>query len=593
MTDSTTPSHYDADVIIVGGGPIGLTTACALAHHRVPFRLFEPRREPKPHSRANNLWARPQELLASIGIRDAIAEKAYAITQVNTLLNGRPVDPVPIADVPSPYGPVLYSGQDVIETVLSQQAEAKGGSIERGRKVVGFEQDADGVTVTVQSVDADDPDKTVGPVETLRCRYLVGADGGAGFMRRELGLDFEPQKLPHCMNRQLDAKLSWRRSTDHDHLWFFYYPRGFCGVRPVWGGYHRLFFLSDDRGIPDRDPTLEEMQAIAREVTEDETLTLTDPVWLTHSRFQHGVSPHYAKGRVFLVGDAGHLTLPAGGQGMNAGLHDAVGLAWRLAMVLDGKATPLLLDSYDAERGAEHRRLDGQQVRGFQNSVYRGPVKDAAMDVAARFIPNIGTLIQGSADLQQLTVAYPDSPLSEDHLRGLRDIVRRHVPRAGERAPDATLVAADGSQTRVFDHLYNADGHSFGWALLCFDGRDASAIELLRAARERVRPWDIVRPRFVLSAAVPASGDPVPLSDLDGEAHAAYGLDTPALILVRPDGHIAYRGSADRPDLLRGYCERVFGHADREQGAEAERREGTPDADPMTDDVPESLRVDA
>ena len=112
------------------------------------------------------------------------------------------------------------------------------------------------------------------------------------------------------MNRQVDARLSWRRSTDFDHLWFFYYPRGFCGVLPVWGGYHRLFFLADDAGIPDRDPTLEEMQAIAREVTRDETLTLTDPIWLTHSRFQHGATAHYAKDRVLLVGDAGHLSLP-------------------------------------------------------------------------------------------------------------------------------------------------------------------------------------------------------------------------------------------------------------------------------------------
>jgi 2-polyprenyl-6-methoxyphenol hydroxylase-like FAD-dependent oxidoreductase len=107
------------------------------------------------------------------------------------------------------------------------------------------------------------------------------------------------------MNRQVDAKLSWRRSADFDHLWFFYYPRGFCSVLPVWGDYHRLFFLADDTGIPERDPMLEEMQAIAREVTEDETLT--DPAWLTHSRFQHGAAAHYAKDRVFFVGDAGHL----------------------------------------------------------------------------------------------------------------------------------------------------------------------------------------------------------------------------------------------------------------------------------------------
>ena len=562
MTMSMTPAQagFDTDVLIIGGGPVGLTTACALAHHGIDFRLLEQRREPKPHSRANNLWARPQELLAGIGIRDALAEKSYRITQINTLLNGKPVDPIAIADVASPYPDVLYSGQDVIETVLAGQIEARGGRVERGCKVVGFEQDADGVTVTYAATGADGDHATAGPTHRLRCRYLIGADGSDGFARKQLGLDFTPEKLPHCMNRQVDARLSWRRSTDCDHLWFFYYPRGFCGVLPVWEGYHRLFFLSDDTGLPDRDPTLEEMQAIAREVTEDDTLTLTDPVWLTHSRFQHGVSGAYASGRVLLVGDAGHLTLPAGGQGMNAGLHDAVGVAWRLAMVLKGLAAPVVLDSYDAERGGEHRRLDGQQERGFRNSVYRGPVKDAAMRVAAGIVPNIGELIQGTDDLQQLSVGYPDSPLNEDHLGGLRALLHRRVPHPGERAPDAAVIAADGTSTHLFAHLYNPDGVTWGWALLAFDGRQRDALPRLRTALAGVAGWDWVRGRLVLGAAVPQPDDAPALSDLDGVAHAAYGVEeTPALILVRPDGHIAFRGPAERPELLRAYCERVFG----------------------------------
>jgi 3-(3-hydroxy-phenyl)propionate hydroxylase len=560
MTGTAHDDGFDTDVIIIGGGPVGLTTACALAHHGVDFRLFEQRRTPKPYSRANNLWARPQELLASIGIRDALAEQAYRITLVNTLLNGRTVDPVDIADVASPYPEVLYSGQDVIERTLTEQVGRKGGTVEHGRKVVAFEQDADGITVTLATVSEEDEDGTEGPTETLRCRYLVGADGGEGFVRNAVGLDFEPEKLPNRMNRQVDARLSWRRSTDGDQLWFFYYPQGFCGVLPVWEGYHRLFFLADDDGIPDRDPTLGEMQAIAREVTGDETLTLTDPIWLTHSRFQHGAAPHYAKDRVLLVGDSGHRTLPIGGQGMNAGLHDAIGVAWRLAMVLAGKAEPVLLESYDVERGGEHRRLDDQQARGFRNTVYRGPIKDAAMNVAATFLPNIGSLIQGTDDLQQLSVAYPKSPLNDDHLGDLRELLKRHVPHPGDRAPDAQLIAADGSTTTLFAHLYNPDGRSWGWSLLAFDGRQADAMPRLQTAIADVAAWDWVRPRLVLGKANAATDDLIALSDLDGLAHGLYGLDgRPALILVRPDGHIAFRGPADDPALLRHYCERVFG----------------------------------
>lgn len=550
---------FDADVIIIGAGPIGLTTACALAHHGVDFRLFERRKTPRTHSRANNVWARPQELLASIGVRDALAEKSYRITKVNTLLNGRPVDPVDVAAVPSPYGPVLYSGQNVIEETLSAEIEKAGRQVERGRQVLSFVQDADGVLVTIGTVSDDENQSVVEPIETLRCRYLIGADGNSGFVRKELGLEFKHEKLPNVISRQIDAKLSWRRSIDRDRIWLFYFHRGFAGVLPVWEGYHRMFFLSDDTGIPDRDPTLEELQALAREVTEDETLTLNDPIWINHTRFQHGAAEHYAKDRVFLVGDSGRESLPTGGQGMNSGFHDAVAIAWRMAMVLNGKAGRAVLDSYDSERGGEHRRLDDQQLRGFKNSIYRGSLKDAAMDLAARVIPDIGTLIQGTDDLQQLSVSYPESPLNEDQLTSLTDKITSGSPKAGDRAPDTQVIATDGSSTTLFQQIYNPGGLSWGWSLLAFDGRDKEALPVLRQACRQVADWDFVRPKYVLAAATPEEGDLIAFSDLDHEAHAAYGLNKASLILVRPDGHIAYRGNADRPENLRDYCQRVFG----------------------------------
>lgn len=551
-------TDFDTDVIIIGGGPVGLTTACALAHHGVSFRLFEQHHKPKPHSRANNLWARPQELLDSIGIRDALAKKAYKIKRVNTLLNGRPTDPVEVSEVSSPYSEVLYSGQDVIEKTLSEQIESKGYQVERGRKLIDFTQDEHGVTVTLATLSEDGEEKNI-THEHLKCRYLIGADGSDGFVRQALNLDFEPEYLPNRMNRQVDAKLKWRRSTDADQLWFFYYEKGFCGVLPVWGGYHRLFFLADDTGIPDRDPTLEEMQSIAREVTEDSTLTLSDPIWLTHSRFSHGFSSHYTKERVIMVGDAGHVALPIGGQGMNAGLHDAVGIAWRLAMVLNDNAEPVILESYDTERCGEHQRLDEQQLQGFKNVVYRGRVKDTAMDVAARFIPNIGALIQGTDDLQQLSVAYPDSPLNEDHLGGILNPLKGNPPRSGDRAPDATVIATDGSSTSLFDHIYNPNGQSWGWSLLVFDGRQTDILPKLNDAIDKVQSWPWIHPRLILGAALPDKKGPIALSDLDDVAHNAYGLqNTAALILVRPDGHIAYCSSIDDADKLEAYCSRIF-----------------------------------
>jgi 3-(3-hydroxy-phenyl)propionate hydroxylase len=551
MLQDANAKPYDADVIVVGAGPVGLTAGCGLRHHGIDCLIMEERTELKAYSRANNLWARPQELLAGIGLRDALAEQAYPIRLVNFFMNGTPTTPIQIDDVASPFPQVLYSGQDVIEKTLVETFEARGGRLARGYKVVGIAQDDDGVTVTLRRGDD-------GPEERLRCRYLVAADGAKSTVRPQLDLDFEPERFEGRMNRQVDAKLSWRRSMEPDQLWFFYYERGFCGVLPVWGGYHRLFFLADDAGVPDRDPTLAEMQAVARAVTGDETLTLSDPQWLTHSRFQYGVSPGYARGRVFLAGDAGHLSLPIGGQGMNAGLHDGVEIAWRLAMTLRGEAAPVVLDSYNVERGGEHARLSAQQAKGFRRTVYRGSVTDAALGLTATVVPSIGSLLQGTDDLQQMSVSYPKSPLNEDHLSGLAHLLQRG-PRPGERAPEAEVTHV-GKTTSLFPFLYNPDGRTTGWALLCFDGRSADAGGSLRAAIEAVAPWGNVRPRLVLAGPSLEVGGVPRLSDLDGKAHGAYGLEgQPAVILVRPDGHIAFRDTADRQDRLAAYCRRIFG----------------------------------
>jgi 3-(3-hydroxy-phenyl)propionate hydroxylase len=562
MSNANTRTQYDADVIIVGAGPVGLTTACALSYHGISCRVIEKRPQLSPYSRANNVWSRPQELLASIGIRDALAENSYRIKQVNTLFDGHPTKQVEVDRVESPYPEVLYSGQDVIETTLSKLVEERGGTIERGKEIVAIEQDDEGVEVTVATAaKADGTNDEDTQTERLRCRFLVGADGSHSFVRHALGLDFEPQQFEQRMNRQVDARLKWRRSADPDRLWFFLYHHGFCGIMPVWGGYHRLFFLEDDAGVPDRDPTLAEIQTKARAVTGDESLTLSDPIWLTHSRFQHGAAAHYARGRVFLAGDAGHYTLPIGGQGMNAGFHDAVGLAWRLAMTIAGEAGSAVLDSYDQERQGEHARLDDQQAKGFRNVVYRSKIVDAALNVAAEVIPDFGALLQGTDDLQQQSVHYPKSLLNEDHL-GMKQLLHPNAPHAGDRAPDAEVIDIDGKTTNLFSYIYNPDGLTWGWSLLAFDGRQPDAGSQLLAALAEVAPWKYVCPRLVLSApieaTVAASAVPI-LFDLDGRAHTAYALgNLPALILIRPDGHIAFRGAADQLELLDRYCRKVF-----------------------------------
>ncbi len=458
----------------------------------------------------------------------------------------------------SPYADVRYSGQDVIQTTLAELLEQQGHQVERGRTVLSVSQDDDGVTLVVgDDRDAADQD---GQGEQVRARYVVGADGITGLLRDELGLTVQTATFQGRATRMVDARLAWRRPTDPDQMWFFTYQDGFAGVMPVWGGYHRLFLLEDDDIVPDRDPTLEEMQQRLREVTGDVTATLADPIWFSHGTFRHGTAASYGQGRMFLVGDAGHNTLPIGGQGMNAGIHDAVGLAWRLAMTLAGAAGEQILSSYSTERQRAHAELDDQQARGFRQLMYRNRAEDLLLKGAVAAVPDLASRIFGGSDLDQLGVAYPDSPLSSDQLSHLR--TGRRLAPAGHRAPDAPVVDEDGRRVHLFDQIYNPDGFSWGWTLLAFDGGQADTHPSLVAVLADGCPeW--IRPRLVVAdpATPTASTAQVPrLYDLDLHAHAAYGLqDTPALVLVRPDGHIAFRGATADAVVLQRYLHNLTG----------------------------------
>ena len=555
MTSTTSVTgDVDTDVLVVGAGPIGLALACALTHHGVGTRIVDRRSGPPAESRANNLWSRPQELLAGIGVRDVLAADAHEVRRADVVLDGQPVDTIDFAQVSSPYPTVLYSSQAVYERRLRDVLHERGVTVEDDTVLDTLHQDADGVDARLSRTG----DAAGGQVQ-VRARYVVGADGVQSAVRDAVGIELPTEDLDGRATRQIDAVLHWRRPTTRDALWFFTYHHGFAGVLPITGEHHRLFFVEDETEVPDREPTLEEMQERARKVTGDPTVTLSDPVWASRGRFSHGVATRHADRRVLLAGDAGHLNLPIGGQGMNAGLHDAVGLAWRLAMTLAGCAGDVVLDSYATERGAEHARLGRQQVTGFRRLMYRNQAEDTALRLTAKVIPNLGAQLFGADELQQLAVGYRDSPLAEDHAPAR---TRRSAPRAGDRAPDARVTSSVGTTTTLFQHLYNPDGHTWGWCLLAFDGRDGRSHDALAAAVAAVSGHSWVHPRLVVADPAAdvdvAAGATAALFDLDGDAHTAYGARRrPALVLVRPDGHIAFRAPAERADLLAAYCTRV------------------------------------
>jgi len=377
----------------------------------------------------------------------------------------------------------------------------------------------------------------------------VSCEGGASLARKVAGLDFEPERLKNRFIRQIDARLRWSRPRRFGHASFFLKRDGYMGILPLPGGYHRMFVLSDDAGAPaERDPTLEEMQAILREVADDPAAELSDPVWFSYGRFNHGVAPGFRQNSILLAGDAAHMTLPIYGQGMNTGMQDAFNLGWKLSYVLSGWAPEALLDSYDAERRPVREKLNAEQTRVLHALAEPSRLRQRIIRGFGAAVLSKGPAKQFAQRSSQLDIVYKDSPLNEERVRG------RNGVKAGERAPDAVLVEADGLRTvSLFEAIYGQQ-----WTLLLFDGGRDDVGHAVTSVADVIASWPQVTLRPVLAA--PRAGGsvvtPGSYFDLDRFAHQAYGLARPTLVLVRPDGYVAFRAAAKEGARLADYLRR-------------------------------------
>ncbi|MQY05346.1 FAD-dependent monooxygenase [Actinomadura macrotermitis] len=330
------------DVVVIGAGPVGLLLAGELALHGARAIVLERNTEVDRRVKAGAMHGRAAELLDRRGLTGRLTEVQ------RELFAGMPR---PTGGGPKPRGhfaglfalresaftasPAFLIPQDRLEEVLAEHAAGLGVDVRRGHALASFEQDADGVTLTV-----DGPDGRYG----LRTPWLVGADGGRSPVRKGSGIAFpgtdgiitgyqgmveidDPDFVPRGWNRC---------------------PGGLMVNGPVPG---RILVVEFDGPPADRDApvTLAEVQAAVRRVTGTE-VTLKSASSLTRFTDNARLADDYRAGRVLLAGDAAHVHSPFGGQGLNLGLGDAANLGWKLALVARGDAPARLLDTYTAER---------------------------------------------------------------------------------------------------------------------------------------------------------------------------------------------------------------------------------------------------
>jgi 3-(3-hydroxy-phenyl)propionate hydroxylase len=525
-------------VLVVGAGPTGLTLATVLARYGVPVRIVEQKLHLSRHTKATNVMQRNQELISALGLLEELNNTGGQMRRLMVHAYGKKFGPRTMRLKETPFTDVVLCGQHNLEKVMANGLKNAGVEIEFGIRLTHVVQNGEAVTATLESAAGQ---------EIASFSYLVGCDGHLGVTRKFTRLDFQTTQTGVAI-RQVDCKLQWRRLSSMEQMWLFYFDHGFAVVIPLPEGIHRILCIEPKPCFPDRKPTLDEMQDKLRIVAKDDALTLTEPLWFSYTDLSMGLAPALQDKRILLAGDVGNPVLPNGGQGMNTGITDAFNLGWKLAAVHKHRAPSSLLHTYNVERHAVRSALQTAQYNSLKYTTLSTPkIAQFLFRLLAEPLLDLGGEYAMARTFSELTIHTRASPLS---LNADRSIHRTSV-RAGDRALDAATVQSF-RPIQLYTLIYTG-----AWTLLAFSGR--GSYSGTKAVSVALRALQLQRPdlrAYIVTTESATEDTAATLYDLDEEADRVYGLLQPALLLVRPDGHVGARVGLDGMALLLRYLER-------------------------------------
>jgi 2-polyprenyl-6-methoxyphenol hydroxylase-like FAD-dependent oxidoreductase len=436
-------------VLVVGAGPVGLTAASELARYQVPVRLIDKSAKASETSKALVVWSRTLELMDRMGCTDGFLAAGVHATAAamhhGTALLGR----TDLTSIPSRYNFACMVPQRDTERLLSEHLGTFDVAVERQVELLDFVQSAERVSCRLRHAD--------GRIEAVETPWLVGCDGAHSTVRHGLDLGFDGYMMDDAWILA-DVRLEGTGVPAENEISIFVHHDGPFVIFPMPGGRARVIAtvgtVETEQGRP--EPTLDEVQALIEARTAG-GFRAEDPVWLSNFRINERKVKQYGRDRVLLAGDAAHVHSPAGGQGMNTGMQDAINLAWKLALVVQGRAAPSLLESYSTERSVVGDLVLRNAARLTDVATLANPIAQALRNTAVHVMLGFDAVQHRmAAAMSETDIAYPDSPLSVGPHAGLRlDPGHYDGPPPGAgRDPRFVLYARDREGGRSLQSRY-------------------------------------------------------------------------------------------------------------------------------------------
>lgn len=530
------PNDFTPSVLISGGGPTGLTAALELRRFGVPVRIVDESEGPAATSRAVGIQARTLEEMELRGLAGEFVRLGHHATGGDIYGDGKLLVRIDFTKIPSRYNFLLFLSQTETDRILRETLQEGGAAVEWGVKMTAFAQHSSGITATLEHMD--------GSVETLNAAYVIDAEGAHSIIRDTLGLDFKGKTFEETFVLG-DVHIEANLANSDFHI--FSSEQGFLGLFPMGGSEFRLVAshpLTDP--AQSRAPDLNELQTIYDQRSHIPA-RLRHLTWSSFFHINSRMVEKLRVGRIFLAGDAAHIHSPAGAQGMNTGIQDAMNLGWKLAWVLQDRAPETLLDTYEQDRLPVMRsilsRTEALTDLVGARSVLRNFFIHLTPWIAhAEFVQENTT-----ARISQIAFNYRNSPLSEEHFAD-------GSLAAGDRVPDLSVRTTQAGSPSATQRLFALlDPSRFTLLLANF----ADAVALQARLSEALSPWqDIFRIAQISS----------PEADVQKQ-YAEYFGRAPSITLVRPDAYVGFRGGEATADRLVSYCKEWLSPAAHKQAA--------------------------
>lgn len=514
-------------VLIVGAGPTGLMMACILTQFGVNFHIID--KKPERTLASNAIWiqTRTIELLDQMGILDRFAKIGHRCNAINLYADGKHLSKLSLKHIDSIYSFILMLPQSETEKLLEEYLMKSNHTVGRSVELIDVKYNGDIVTSTLKYAD--------GHTETITNNWLIACDGANSIVRDKCGFHFPGEDLKEQF-MVADATINFSHMPK-DEIHFFFDPGTVLATFPLGENRYRLaanLHLDHPRQKFYEQEVIELVQERAHG-----KYYVTDVSWISPFWIHGKMVEHMQKGPIFLVGDAAHIHSPAGGQGMNTGIQDAYNLAWKLALVINGKAKSSLLESYQIERYPIVKEIVDQNEHFTKLALFDENFL-TKLKKLSQALSNGSTIEfenKFGNQLTQLDIQYKNSPI----------INYAHKPnflQPGQRAPDQHI-----GQSTLYRY-FSMTQHT----LLLFTGQNPSnknleTISHLQKSIQNQYP-ELIKSYIVYNNHINESNTIV---DTNWVIHESYQVNKPAIYIIRPDTYISYYSDDLNIELIEKY----------------------------------------